>query len=223
MSHWTSTEYTHLLSPEAARLFPVLDQRIREEFNGVKSVSKSATYISYETPRIRPPFLYIVRRTPKTRHLVVRLKIHKAKIRELENYSPMKLRENRKWRKNEEYVEVNCASIDHIDHIMPLVRQAFDYNLNQERPSPTQTESMESALSSEQHAEIISNLDHVYDVVEGMANQIRRAHPPRRDESTSEWEMTDANQYAAELLDAVHKLQVVLGKDSHDENSNDLE
>ncbi len=154
-------------------------------------------------------------------YLTVRLKIREGQIREREKYNHIEMREDDSWKKGTVYVNVKFASMDHIDDIMSLVRQVHDCNLNQEQPAFEEANGSRSTLSSELHAGITKNLNHVYDVVEGIYTRIKRELPPRRNEATGQWEKTDADQCAGELLESVRKLQVVLGKDSH--NNDDVE
>lgn len=220
MNHSTSATYRHNLSPEAAELLLQFDRRIRE-LSGVMPSSDALEYVAYKAPGMQLPFVYSDRRKSK---FVVRLNMPFEEITrtidpeglcERGNAFPTFYDRSRLI----SHVMIRCDSPGQIEHIITVIRQA----LNQERPSLTQAESMESALSSEEHTEIARNLNQVYDVAEGIANQIRRAFPPRRDENTGELVRTDAIQCATELLDCICKLQVVIGEDSYENVANDVE
>ena len=100
-------------------------------------------------------------------------------------------------------------------------QNSYRYNLESMHPRPQEVKTMRNALNSEQRTEITKNLNQVYDVVEGIANQIKRTLPPWKNDGTGEWEKPEVDQCATDLLDAVRKLQVVIGEDSHDDDSDE--
>lgn len=222
MNHRTSAEYPHKLSQEAGELLLQFDKRIRE-LSGVEFSSDAHEYIAYKAPGTQNPCVYSDRRKSR---FVVRLDIPFNRITKTIDPKGWCERGNAfpafyEGSKLLSHVMVHCDSTSRIEYIIKVIQQVFSLKSKSKHSRPVDL--IERAPSSNRHAEIVNKLDHVHDVVEGIANQIRRAFPPQRDKNTGELVQTDAVQCATELLDCVCKLQVVLGEDLYEDDSNDAE
>ena len=211
MSHWTLHFSTH---KQVAELFTLLKARIGRL--GIEQDADVKSYISYRCVVSRVVIMYI---HPRRKWLHISLDIPAAQITET---GTLILREDTTWKEGKIYSWVRFESADQIEDIISLIQQAYSYNCKEAPPSPRVLNRKGNALGSEQHTRITESLKGVYDIVEGVANQIKRALPPCRNESTGEWEVTEADRCATELLDAVRKLQVVMSNDSG-KNGNDTE
>ena len=215
MADRRSAEYPHKLSREAAELFLQFDKGIRE-FSGIEPSSDANEYLAYNISQKPNPIVYCDRRNSG---LVVRLRIRFAKITNTVDPKGLCEKGNAfpafyKGPIRIPHVMIRCNSTNRIEYVIDTIRQVFSLKSKPSRP----VELIKRDPRSNRHTEIVKKLDNVHDVVEGIANQIRRAFPPRRDKNTGELVKTDADRYAAELLDAVRKLQVVLGEDLHDDD-----
>ena len=119
MSYWTSTNYSHL-TPETSELFLLLDSRIRA-LEGAKGVSKAEDYIAYGTPGMSHAFLRLRHRQER---LIVRLGIPLAQITDPKNLC----REGKSSKWSVTHTDVDFDSLDRIEDIMALIRQAVRYN-----------------------------------------------------------------------------------------------
>ncbi len=219
MNQRTSPEYSHKLSREAAELLLQFDRRIRE-FSGVEPSSDAKEYIAYNAPVMQGPFVYSDRRRSK---FVVRLNIPFEKLPseidpeglcEKGNAFPTFYEGPRLM----SHVMVCCDSSDRIEYIISVIRQVFSLKSKHSRP----VDLIERAPSSNRRARISANLNQVHDLVKDVVDEIQQVFQPRLDRSTGELVKTDTDRYAVELLDAVRKLQVVLGEDLHDDDGNEV-
>ena len=126
-SQWTSTNYP-LLNDEQAKLFRLLDDRIRVLG---KPSSRADGYITYKKdPEMKGGFVRIsVGKRPN-------LNVHLALIKHSRIYDPHSLAcydhsESLRWSRGS--LLVKCTSESSIDHIMDLIRQAYDYALINDR------------------------------------------------------------------------------------------
>ena len=120
MNYWTSTDYSHL-TPETSELFRLLDSRIRG-FDGSEVVSRAKNYIAYGTRGMSHAFLRLRHRQER---LIVRLGMPLEQITD-----PKNLCRNGKLSKwSVTHADADFDSLDRIEDIMALIRQAFLYNL----------------------------------------------------------------------------------------------
>ena len=120
MSYWTSTNFSHL-TPETSELFRLLDSRIRE-LDGAEVVSRAEEYIAYGTLGMSHPFLRLRHRQER---LIVRLAMPLAQITDPKNLC--RTGKPSKW--SVTHIDADFDSLDCIEDIMALIRQAFLYNL----------------------------------------------------------------------------------------------
>ena len=119
MSHWTSTNYSHL-TPEVSELFRLLDSRI-QGLDGVEVASRAKAYIAYRIPGMRNAFLRLRHRQDR---LIVRLGMPLAQITDPKNLC----RNGKPSKWSVTHADADFDSIDRIEDIMALIRQAFLYN-----------------------------------------------------------------------------------------------
>ena len=120
MSYWTSTDYSHL-TPETSELFRLLDSRIRE-LDGAEVVSRAEDYIAYGTREMSHAFLRLRHRQER---LIVRLGMPLAQITDPKNLC----RNGKPSKWSVAHTDADFDSLDRIEDIMALIRQAFLYNL----------------------------------------------------------------------------------------------
>ena len=213
MNDKRSAAYSHKLSSNAAQLLLQFDERIRE-FSGVEPASNAYEYLAYKTPKRQIPIVYCDRR-----HLnrVVRLRIPFVKITSTVDPRRLCKKGNAfpafyKGPTSISHVMIPCDSTNRIEYVIDVIRKVFSLESSPPRPRVNQ---IGSSLSSDKHSRITTDLDRVYDLVEGIVNEIKRQFPPILDQS-GEWKKSDVEQSASGLADAVRRLQVVIGRDSHD-------
>lgn len=126
MSHWIRHFSTY---KQAEELFSLLNARISEL--GIEQAVDVESYISYRDVLSTKVFMYVV---PRQKWLRITLEIPLAEIKDTTGLA--KLNEDRTWKPPRIYSQFNFESVDQIEKIASVIKEAHDHNSKKSSPGP---------------------------------------------------------------------------------------